>query len=94
MMKIQISTIQTFITRRRYILLPVVAFFAFLTVVEAKKLQDFQQGTYVRDTTVQKDTTPAPDPKSGCRSQFVHSDLGSGISEDKINPMAVSFVQD
>ena len=94
MLKNQISTIQTFITRRRYILLPVVAFFAFLTVVEARKLQDFQQGPYVRDTTVLKDTSQAPDPKSGFRSLFVHSDLGTGISADKLNPMAVSFVQD
>ncbi len=92
MIRKAIFTFQTFITGKRYILLPGVFFFSLLTVVEAKKLQDFNQAA--RDTTGQTDTTQAPDPKAGFRDLFSDSEFGAGISSAHLNPQVVSFVQD
>lgn len=79
------------IRNRRYIILPAVCFFALMTVVEAKKMQEFRQEQAITDTL--RTDSLRPDPKLGFRDLFFNN-LGDGINGAELNPQAAAFVQD
>ncbi len=48
----------------------------------------------VTDTTVKKDSIKLNDLKKGFKNLFLTSELGDGISSQRLNPQAITFVQD
>ena len=82
------------IKRSRFILLPGVFFLSLLTVVHAGNWQQLNfaaAGPYTDTPIVKK---PLVDPKQGFENLFIGVELGAGINGKKLNPQAISFVQD
>ncbi|HRF25062.1 MAG TPA: transglycosylase SLT domain-containing protein, partial [Chitinophagaceae bacterium] len=69
--------------------------FAFLlmTYNAAAQINTTVADTTILETETVKDSLPLNDLKSGFKSLFQTAMLGDGINPGKLNPMAVSFVQ-
>ncbi|OPZ16168.1 MAG: Membrane-bound lytic murein transglycosylase D precursor [Bacteroidetes bacterium ADurb.BinA245] len=70
--------------------------FAFLlmTYNAAAQINTTVADTTILETETVKDSLPLNDLKSGFKNLFQTAMLGDGINPGKLNPMAVSFVQD
>jgi len=84
---------------RKFKQISILAFFGF-SLVQVTKATGIQQSLatkiILKDTTVNEDSlsTTLNDPKKGFTNLFTTAVTGDGVNGARLNPMAISFVQD